>query len=209
MNLNIGELHKDSSAVVPPVVPDGTAVPTELEPGTPALEQIAGTEQTNLISDEVQALLIAQIGHEMFAHYEYTAISCWFHAQALEGFAAWATKQSCDEVAHAKKIINFLVELDINPVLPIIDAASAQFEDVASAVAAIMMREKGVTENWKDIGKQAMNDQDLATLNLSQWFINEQMEEENLVKTILQKVEMAGGGAGLLVLDGQLKEKYS
>ena len=197
MNLNITELAGTSAKNDKPV------------DGDPSMEEIPGTEQTKLISDAVQALLVAQIGHEMFAHYEYTAIACWFEAQALPGFAAWATKQSCDEVGHAKKVISFLVELDINPALPAINAAAAQFESVDKAVAAIMLREKGVTENWKNIGKQAMADQDLATLNLSQWFINEQMEEENLVKTILQRVEMSGGDAGLLVLDGQLQEEYA
>ena len=36
----------------------------------------------------------------------------------------------------------------------------------------------------------------------------EQMEEENLVKTILQRVEMAGDGTGLLVLDHELADRY-
>lgn len=213
MNLNIDTLK---GSVDDPITPDASIVdgesvlnedgtPTE---GIPAVEEIPGTEQTKLISDKVQELLIAQIGHEMFAHYEYTAIAAYFSTIGLEGFAAWATKQSCDEVGHARKVICFLIELDISPELPPIEGASAKFENVAAAVAAIMMREKSVTENWKAIGVQAMTDQDLATLNLAQCFISEQIEEENLVRTILQRVEMAEGGTGILVIDGQLAEEY-
>ena len=198
-NLNISNLTSD--------LPEGDSAPVEGEP-TPAVEEIPGTEQTKIVSDAAVALLTTQIGHEMFAHYEYTAISSWFACKGLDGFACWASKQACDEVGHAKKVLNFLIELDINPTLPAIEAATAQFESVAKAVAAIMLREKGVTANWRAIGVQALTDQDMATLELSQWFIKEQMEEENLVKTILQRIEIAGEGSGIIVLDIELQEKY-
>ena len=63
MNLNINELAGSSAADEEPKPDEGSSAE-----GTPSVEEIAGTEQTKLISDEVQALLTAQIGHEMFAH---------------------------------------------------------------------------------------------------------------------------------------------
>lgn len=174
----------------------------ELEP-TPA------DEVTKFISDEMATLLTTQIGHEMFAFYEYTAIAVWFESQGLCGFASWANKQARDEQCHMQKILCYLVGLGATPTLPAIPEAPAMAQDIKAAVQAILSREKSVTENWYIIAKKAMEDLDVASIDLSQWFVKEQMEEENLVKVIMQRLELASDGTGILVLDNELKERYS
>lgn len=166
-------------------------------------------EPTKFLSDSIATLLTAQIGHELFAFYEYTGISVWFEAQGLPGFAAWAKKQACDESAHMQKILAYLVEVGATPTLPPIPEAPSMATGIKEAVQSILSREKSVTEQWRAIAKQAMQDTDVATIQLAQWFCIEQVEEESLVKTIMQRVEMADTTTGILVIDEQLKENYS
>jgi len=166
-------------------------------------------EPTKFLSDEITDLLVKQVGHELFAFYEYTAIAVWFENQGLGGFAAMAKKQACDETQHMMKVLNYLVEVGVEMTLPPIPEAPAMATDVAGAIDAILNREKSVTQNWRDIAKQSMSDTDVATLQLAQWFMVEQQEEESKIVKLAQRVAMADTTTGILVIDGQLTEEYS
>lgn len=172
------------------------------------LEPTPVNEPTKFLSDEIATMLTTQVGHEMFAFYEYTAISVWFEAQGLPGFAAWAKKQAGDESCHMQKVLCYLIEVGATPTLPSVPEAPSMATDVKAAVQAILTREKSVTMNWHNIAKKAMEDTDVATIQLAQWFMTEQMEEENLVKVIMQRVAMADTTTGILVLDEQLADQY-
>jgi ferritin len=171
-------------------------------------EETAPTDQTKFVSDDIEKMLCQQIGNELFAYYEYTAAAAWLRGQGFDGFAAWACKQAGDEKMHTQKILDFLVELGCTPDLPQISGVSSRFSSIKEAVEGIFNREKAVTKNWRIIAKAAMADTDAATLDLAQWFVREQMEEEDVVKGILSKLEAAGDGSGILVLDHMLTEEY-
>jgi ferritin len=164
-------------------------------------------EQTKFLSEAVEKMLSQQIGNEMSAFYEYTAAKAWFAGQGLDGFAAWMAKQACDEMTHMNKVLMFLVECGCTPGLSSIEAPKTTYESVESVVEAIFQREKDVTANWRAIGKQAFQDFDSATGALAGWFVTEQIEEEDGVKAIHQKLQKAGG-PGLLVIDEMLLDKY-
>lgn len=184
-----------------------TETPAEEAASLPT-EETAPTEQTKFITDDVEQMLCQQIGNEMFAFYEYTAAAAWFKGQGLDGFAAWANKQAGDENTHMKKVLDFLVELGCTPNLPEITGVKAAFGSVQEAVEGIFKREKSVTKNWRIIAKKAIGDSDAGTMDLAQWFVTEQIEEEDGVVTIMQRLTIAGDGAGLLVLDRELGCKF-
>jgi ferritin len=194
----------ESVETAPAETPTEGAPPTDLP-----TEETAPTDQTKFITDEIEQMLCQQIGNEMFAYYEYTAAAAWFRGQGFDGFAAWACKQAGDEKCHMQKILDFLVELGCTPDLPQISGVSARFGSIQEAAEGIFDREKAVTKNWRIIAKAAMAEADAGTLDLAQWFVREQMEEEDVVKAILAKLEAAGDGSGLLVLDHMLTEEYA
>ena len=142
-------------------------------------------EVTDFLSPELKEMLDQQIGNELFAFYEYKAGASWFQRNGLVGFATWANGQAADEILHMEKVLNFINELDLSPVLPELDNPSAEFESPQSAVETILEREKAVTANWRAIAAKAMEQQDAATLQLAQCFVMEQIEEEDSAKTLL------------------------
>lgn len=162
------------------------------------------TQQTKFITDAVEQMLCQQIGNELFAYYEYTAVAAWCEGQGFGGFATWAGTQACGELQHMKKILDFLVTLGATPELPQITGVSVKFPSIEAAIKGILERERAVTKNWRIIAKECIATDDAGTLELAQWFVTEQMEEEDAVKTLLSRLQAAGDGAGILVLDGQL-----
>jgi len=162
------------------------------------------TKQTKFITDAVEQMLCQQIGNELFAYYEYIAAAAWFEGQGFSGFANWASTQACGELTHMKKILDFLVTLGATPDLPQITGVSVKFPSIKAAIEGILKRERAVTKNWRIIAKECIATDDAGTLELAQWFVTEQMEEEDAAKTLLSRLAAAGDGAGILVLDGQL-----
>ena len=59
---------------------------------------------------------------EFRASHEYLAMSIWLAEHDLPGFAKWMRQQSSDELMHAQRIIDHLVERDQKVVLPAVDA---------------------------------------------------------------------------------------
>lgn len=160
-------------------------------------------EVTDFLSKELKGMLDQQIGNELFAFYEYKAAAAWFKRQGLDGFACWATGQANDEIDHMNKVMCFLTELDLVPTFPELDSPPGMATGVRELVEAVLDREKAVTSNWRAIGKQAMQDVDLATMDLAQWFLREQMEEEDAAKSILDKLDRGNE----LIVDMMLRDK--
>lgn len=158
---------------------------------------------TKFLSDDVTALLSLQVGNEIFAAYSYHGVAAWFELTGLQGFSKYHEKQGMDEIGHAKKIFKFMLEAGAEPNLPAISAPMVRYDSVEQTCQAIVDHEKSVTESWRKIGKQALEDQDMATLELSGWFLREQTEEEAAAITLLQRVKMAGK-SGIITVDAQL-----
>lgn len=153
-------------------------------------------EVTDFLAPDLKGMLDQQIGNELFAFYEYKAAASWFQRNGLLGFACWANGQAADEICHMEKVLSFLNELDLSPVMPELENPSTEYESVQDAVEIMLEREKAVTANWRSIGAKSMEYQDSATLQLAQCFVTEQMEEEDSAKTIL---DMLKHGPVLLV----------
>ena len=63
-----------------------------------------------------------QIKNELYAAYVYLSMSAYFSAQNLKGFASWMRQQSGEEVEHAMKILDYLLERNVDVQLSAIDA---------------------------------------------------------------------------------------
>ena len=80
-----------------------------------------------MLSADLRKLLIAQIGNELTAHWLYLAIAIYFERQSLDGWGKLFREQSVEEAQHAQKIIDFLVDNDVEFDLPALKATSTRF----------------------------------------------------------------------------------
>lgn len=170
------------------------------------VEEVDAKEHTEFVPPDMEILLNAQVGREMYSAYVYFMISAAFQAKGLTGFESWTEKQGQGEISHAMKIKKYLIDTGSTLALPDIPSPEIDLKlDVAALTQAMMDQEMSVTSDWKNISQLAKQQENSATFKLAQDFIAEQIEEENSVLSLLQKVKMADSGSGILLIDSDLK----
>ena len=149
-----------------------------------------------------------QIAAEFAAAYKYLAMAAYFDGLDLTGFANWMTVQHEEELEHAHKFFDFVLDRGADVHLAAIPEPMQDFESPEHAFATALDNERAVTKLIHDLYALARDENDLACIPLLQWFVDEQNEEEASVSRILQRVRMAGDNpAALLVLDRELGER--
>ena len=141
---------------------------------------------------------------EFKASHEYLAMSVWLSANDLPGFATWMRKQSGDELTHAQKFIDHLVERDQKVALPAVAQPSMSWKSVETLCTHVLQNEQAVTASINELYATAEAAKDRPAVVLLQWFVNEQMEEEAVARAILGRIRLGGTGVGLLMIDQEL-----
>lgn len=161
-----------------------------------------------MLSDKMQAELNQRIADELYAWYLYLAISAYFETRALKGFAQWMKAQAKEELTHAMKNYEFLVERAGTVALKAIAQPPATWDSVTAAVQAAYDHEVKVSKIYNQFMDQARAESDHATAAHIQWFNSEQVEEEAQILDLLDRVKMTKESAGgLLVLDHHLGKR--
>ncbi len=154
---------------------------------------------------ELHERLNGHLRHEFEAAHRYLAMALWFERVDLPGFGAWLRGQSSDELAHAHRIIDHLADRDLLVRIPELSAQPTEWESAEAAVAAILESEQAVTRAIESLYDLSEKTHDRAASIMLQWFINEQVEEENVARTLLGRLRLVDGdGVGLLMIDQEL-----
>lgn len=154
---------------------------------------------------EITDALNQHLKLEFRAWYEYSAMALWFELNDLPGFASFMNTQANEELAHAQRIIQHLTERDQKATLPALEEPKSEYESARDACEALLCAEQEVTASIHQLYKLAEKHDDQPTRIMLEWFINEQVEEENLARGLLGRLRLAGdGGPGLLLVDQEL-----
>jgi ferritin len=142
-----------------------------------------------LIDSGLRKLLIAQIGSELSAHQLYLAISIYFDQRSLKRWGSLFRKQAIEEAQHASKIMDFLVDNEIEFDLPALKATSTRFESPLAAARRARKSEKDVAEQFDRMAAVAIAAGDHRGHQFLQWFIEEQVEEEAKLQAIVDLID--------------------
>jgi ferritin len=141
---------------------------------------------------------------EFKASHEYLAMAVWLSAHDLPGFAKWMRQQSSDELTHAQRFVDHLIERDQEVVLPAVAAPPMSWASAEALCAHVLENERAVTASINQLYVLAEASRDRPAVVLLQWFVNEQMEEEAAARAILGRIRLGGAGVGLLMIDQEL-----
>ena len=108
---------------------------------------------------------------------------------------------------HMLKLVRFINERGGTAVVPALDAPETDFKSVRDVFKALLNHEIEVTESINEIVFVCQEEKDYTTHNFMQWYVAEQLEEEALARTILDKLEMIGDDKGGLYLFDRDLEK--
>ena len=158
-----------------------------------------------MINDKVHELLNQQITNELYSGYLYQAMAAYFEEQDLPGFAVWYTAQAQEEVIHAFKFYNHLIERGARIELGAIEKPPVEWASPLAAVEAALDHEKKITADINRIYEAADETKDYASRPILDWFVEEQIEEEDNATNNVQKLRMVGDkGNGLYMLDKEM-----
>ncbi len=149
------------------------------------------------LNDQVQA--------EMFSAYLYGSMSADFKDKNYDGFAAWMMVQAKEEMEHARKIYDYIFDRGGRVTYQALEAPQASWDSAEEAFEASLAHEQKITGMIHDLLRLARKEDDLPTESFLQWFVDEQVEEEDSVETVLAKIRMVGKTPnGLYLLDREL-----
>jgi ferritin len=106
-----------------------------------------------------------------------------------------------EEAQHAQKIIDFLVDNDVEFDLPALKATSTRFGSPLAAAKRALESERTVAEQFDKAAGVAVAAADHRGFEFLQWFIAEQVEEERKLQRL---VDLIDSGINLFQAEGQL-----
>jgi ferritin len=133
-----------------------------------------------------------QIGHEMGASMQYTAIASYFGTEGLPELQKHFERQSAEERVHALKFVKFLVDAGGRVEIPAIPAPRSDFKTAEEAVALSLAWEETVTRQIYGLVDAAKADNNYIAIRFLDWFVTEQLEEVSSMAQLLSIVQRAG-----------------
>lgn len=156
---------------------------------------------------ESMDLLNGQIKMEAHASAAYLAMASWCEQNGFFTSAKFFFKQSEEEREHMMKIFHFLVDTGGSPISPAVAAVNHEFSSIQDVFESALDHEVKVTESIKNIVKSARKSLDITTERFLDWFILEQVEEENTIRDILDMIAITGmEGVGKQMIDDKVAD---
>jgi ferritin len=161
-----------------------------------------------MLPDKIEKALNEQINAEFYSAYLYLSMSAYLNDISLTGFAAWTRAQYEEEMFHAMKMYDFVLERGGKISLKAIETPKHEWKDIIDVFEDILAHEQKITGLINNLVSMAIDERDHATVNFLQWFVDEQVEEEANVSDLLAQLKLVGGnGSGLFMLDREAAQR--
>ena len=153
-----------------------------------------------MLSKKIEAALNGQVAIEAFSSQSYLAMASWAENQGLSGTAAFLYRHSDEERLHMLKLMKFVNERGGRAVVPALKQPSTKFQTITEIFRSLLEHETHVTEVRPRVGVDRGLLKDYTTHNFMQWYVSEQIEEEALARTMIDKLNLIGNDKGGLYL---------
>ncbi|MCS7143473.1 MAG: ferritin [Archaeoglobaceae archaeon] len=161
-----------------------------------------------VIGEKMVKALNQQLNREIYSGYLYLSMSAYFESLGLRGFANWMRVQWQEELMHAMKFFEYIAKRGGRVELFAIEEPPKSWKSPLDAFEYALEHEKKVTKLISDLVELAIAEKDHATLNMLQWFVNEQVEEEESFGEIVGKLKLAKEDSKvLLFIDSELGKR--
>lgn len=153
-----------------------------------------------MLSKSIEKALNNQIRIEAESSQIYLAMACWAEVKGLEGVAGFMYDQSNEERDHMLKLVKFVNERGGHAHISELKAPNVTFESFKEMFEKLFEHEVFVSESINNLVHISLQEKDYATHNFLQWYVSEQIEEEAMARTILDKINLIGNDKGGLYL---------
>ncbi|TDL99790.1 MAG: ferritin [Flavobacteriaceae bacterium] len=153
-----------------------------------------------MLSEKLNKVLNEQIRIEAESSQIYLSMGSWAEVKGLEGISSFMYKQSDEERTHMQKLIKFVNERGGHAVISDLKAPATEFVSFQNMFEELYKHEIFVSASINNLVHVSLEEKDYATHNFLQWYVAEQIEEEALARTILDKINLIGEDKGGLYL---------
>ena len=161
-----------------------------------------------MLSEKMQQALNDQVNAEFYSAYLYLSMHAYFKSINLDGFANWMYYQAQEELTHGMKIYDFINQRGGRVQLRQIKAPEIQWESPLAVFEATLQHEQKVTGLINGLVELALSERDHATNIFLQWFVSEQVEEEESVGGVLEQLKLMGEAkGGFFMIDRELARR--
>ncbi|MEY4571513.1 MAG: hypothetical protein RLZ10_724 [Bacteroidota bacterium] len=160
------------------------------------------------MNKRIEKALNQQIEVEAASSQFYLAMATLADNNGFSGTAKFMYKHSDEERFHMLKLIKFVNERGGKVIIPSIAQPKVKFKDLLDFFTIFLNHEIEVTTSVNNLIDICIQEKDFSTHNFIQWYVAEQMEEEALARTILDKLKLIGNDrVGIYVFDRDLNEE--
>ncbi|MDR0437945.1 MAG: ferritin [Bacteroidales bacterium] len=161
-----------------------------------------------MLEKKIEKALNQQANAELWSAYLYLSMSYDMDDKGYEGMASWFAQQAKEEFEHATRFMKFIGEMGGKVTLMPIESVRQEWSSPKDAFEDTLMHEQIVTKKIHALMDMAIELKDYPTQSMLKWFVDEQVEEEDTARKIieiLKKIESSS--AGLYALDKQLGKR--
>ncbi|MDR7871493.1 MAG: ferritin [Tissierellaceae bacterium] len=161
-----------------------------------------------MASEKLLKALNDQFNFELLSGYYYVAMAAYCSAENMNGFAHFLNEQAKEEYEHAMKFYSFINEIDGRVMAQAMEEPKNDYTSFLEVFEKALEHEKLVTSRINDILDLAKEENHYPTIHFLQWFVEEQLEEENSMKDIIFALEGINNNfTGLYLLDKELAKR--
>lgn len=161
-----------------------------------------------MIPERVNAAMNEQIKNELESYYIYLSMAAYFHSISLDGMAHWMRCQAHEEMIHAMKFMDHIIDRGGNVALMDLKQLKTEWSSPAEAFADTYKHEQLISSKINELTRIAREEHDYPAEPILAWFTAEQIEEEASSGKIADEVAMVDNAkTGLILLDRELGQR--
>lgn len=166
------------------------------------------SKKGSLMKSKVVTAVNSQINAELESAYIYLGMSARMEDLSLPGLAQWLRVQWEEEIVHAMKFYDFLVQRGESVELGSLKKPAADFKKPLEAFEEVLKHEQYITDRIWKLNEIAVKEKDYALQSLLKWFIDEQVEEEDNARAAIDALRLVGDdGSGLFLFDREMGQR--
>ena len=161
-----------------------------------------------MISGKMTNALNTQLNKEIFSSYLYLSMAAYFEATSFSGFAKWMRLQAAEEYEHGLKFFDYLTRVGGRVTLEVIEKPKSEWKSPLEIFEESLKHEIFITDSINELVNLAVEEKDHATKLFLNWFVEEQIEEVDNVRQIIDKFNLLGDSKGsLFMLDRDMGKR--
>lgn len=158
------------------------------------------------MNKNVEKAINQQINKEEFSSRLYLAMAIWCEASGYPGAAEFLYKHAEEERVHMLKLVHYVADREGQAKLLPMDQPDQDYDSLLDVFSQIKSHEEFITNSINELYGIALKENEFTTANFLQWYINEQVEEESLFNTILDKIKLVSDDkSGMFHIDKELE----